>query len=89
MIDMVVIKLFQNRELPFFDLVQSIVITRNECEFRKDLLLLRFILVTLASFSVIQTTPSSFLSLASLTPSSLFRLSPQLEVHSVALVSFV
>ena len=86
-IDMVVVKLFQSRELSFFDLVKSIVISRNEGEFQKDLLLLRFILVTLSAFSVIQSTPSSFLSLASLTPSSLFRLSPSLKVSCVLPIS--
>lgn len=86
-IDMVVVKLFQSRELSFFDLVKSIVISRNEGEFQKDLLLLRFILVTLSAFSVIQSTPSSFLSLASLTPSSLFRLSPSLKVSCVLIIS--
>lgn len=88
MIDMIVLKLFQNNELSFFDLASSIVSSRNECTFQKDLLLLRFILVILHAFSVIQTTPSSFLSLASLTPSSLFRLSPSLKVRSLILCSF-
>lgn len=76
LIDMVVLKLSQNRELSFLDLVTMIVTNRQEGEFRRELLLLRFILVTLTSFNVLESTPSQFLSLSSLTSSSRFRIAP-------------